>query len=296
MMAWLRLIRLPTVFTAMADIFLGFLLISNGQFEPTRDFVLLLAASSCLYLSGMVFNDVLDLAKDIQERPHRPIPSGAITLRGAWLLGLGLIAAGLVCAYLVGATSVAVAGAIVVAVFAYDWLLKKTPLAPIAMGSCRFLNVMLGASTVANSGELFGGPHVWVATCLGIYIAGLTWFARKEAVGDNRKDLIGGSVVMIAAIVGLIAVVFRMTEPSRNTTQVLILLGFMCVVIGSRLRRAVRSGLPIDIGSGIRTALLSLVLIDASLVLAFTQALPGAIATAALLIPASIIRRWIPLT
>ena len=42
MMAWLRLVRLPTVFTAMADIFLGFLLVSGGAFEPVGSFALLL--------------------------------------------------------------------------------------------------------------------------------------------------------------------------------------------------------------------------------------------------------------
>ena len=295
-MAWLRLVRLPTVFTAMADIFLGFLLVSGGAFEPVGSFALLLVASSGLYLSGMVFNDVFDLAKDTAERPHRPIPSGAISLKAAWVLGLSLMAIGVLCAALAGTSSLIVAGCIVVAVFAYDWLLKNTIAAPLAMGSCRLLNVLLGASTAATADEWLRGPAMLVACCLGTYIAGLTWFARKEVIGENRRDLVGGTIVMVAAVVALIAIVAVKANGGKNSTSVLILLGFTAIVIRSRLWKAVRSGLPIDIGSGIRTALLSLVLIDATLVLAFTESIPGAVATALLLVPASVIRRWIPLT
>ena len=52
---YLQLVRLPAVFTAMADIFLGYLL-THATLHPLSNFGLLLLASSCLYLSGMVFN------------------------------------------------------------------------------------------------------------------------------------------------------------------------------------------------------------------------------------------------
>ena len=291
-MHWLKLIRLPTVFTAMADIFLGFLIVTGGAFVPIDKFLLLLGASSCLYFAGMVFNDVFDLKKDTAERPSRPIPSGAISLRAASTLGGILCIVGIALAACVSTPSAVIAVLIVVAVFSYDWLLKKTPLAPVAMGSCRFLNVSLGASLAGTFSDVFSAPQLLLALGLGIYIAGLTWFARKEA-GENRFDLVGGSLLMLAACGGLLGIVA--SQPDRRMS-VIYLLAFIAAVIASRLRRAVRSGLPPDIGSGIRTALLSLVLIDASLVLAFTGLIAPALATAALLIPASVIRRWIPLT
>lgn len=293
-MHWLKLIRLPTVFTAMADIFLGFLIVTQGHFAPLRSFFLLLGSSSCLYFAGMVFNDVFDLAQDTAERPGRPIPSGAVSLRAASALGLALCLSGVGLAALVGWLSLLIAMLVVVAVFAYDWLLKKTPAAPLAMGACRFLNVMLGASVVASSTELAMPPQILVAGCLGLYIAGLTWFARREAVGDNKKDLWGGSMVMNLGIVGLAVVVYFYSE--TRTLSVITLLVFVLTIINGRLIRAIRSGAPPDIGAGIRTALLSLVIIDASLVLALTGSTAGATITAALLLPASVIRRWIPLT
>ena len=78
-LAYLRLLRLPTLFTALADIFLGFLLthstlISDEGPNPLTSFLLLCLASAGLYLSGMVFNDYFDRLIDAQERPTRPIP------------------------------------------------------------------------------------------------------------------------------------------------------------------------------------------------------------------------------
>ena len=110
----------------MADIFLGFLIVSGGQFEPLRAFGLLLGTSSCLYFAGMVLNDVFDVAQDTAERPSRPIPSGAVSLKAAWTLGLVLCAAGLGISATVGVPSLTVGGLIVVAAVSYTHLTLPT--------------------------------------------------------------------------------------------------------------------------------------------------------------------------
>ena len=48
---------------------------------------LLVAASTALYASGVVLNDVFDLEQDRQDRPDRPLPSARISLRAARWLG-----------------------------------------------------------------------------------------------------------------------------------------------------------------------------------------------------------------
>jgi hypothetical protein len=58
MLAYLQLIRLPTVFTAMADIILGYVLthayiVGPNGWESPQKFFGLLIASCCLYMSGM---------------------------------------------------------------------------------------------------------------------------------------------------------------------------------------------------------------------------------------------------
>src|SRR6266852_4753634 len=85
--AYAQLVRLPNVFTAMADIVLGWLGARATGTPDTRwpGFALLLAASACLYSGGMVWNDFFDVEQDRRERPYRPLPSGRITRRAAAL-------------------------------------------------------------------------------------------------------------------------------------------------------------------------------------------------------------------
>src|SRR5262249_12267147 len=94
-LAWLQLMRLPNVFTAMADVLMGFWL-THATLSPIGVLLLLLAASSLLYVAGMVLNDVYDLEQDCRERPKRPLPSGRIPMRFAKGIGITMLAAGIV--------------------------------------------------------------------------------------------------------------------------------------------------------------------------------------------------------
>ena len=134
LLPYAQLLRIPNVFTAMADIFLGYLLTHDGL-DPGLAFGLLLAASSCLYLAGMVFNDVFDREIDALERPKRPIPSGRVSLRGAMTLGTVLVAGGLALAAVAGINSLIVACLLTSAIFLYDGLLKSTIVGPIVTTS-----------------------------------------------------------------------------------------------------------------------------------------------------------------
>ena len=156
----MRLSRLPNVFTAMADIAMGFLFV-HPQLEPLSTFLFLLVASSCLYTAGMVLNDVYDVEQDRRERPERPLPSGQIDVRWARKLGYGLLAIGVIAACVAGVRDWRLntpgafdpwrAGAVglllATCVVLYDAGLKRTFVGPVVMGSCRFFNVLLGMST-----------------------------------------------------------------------------------------------------------------------------------------------------
>ena len=131
----------------------------------------------------MVLNDVFDVVIDRQERPSRPLPSGRIPLRLALHVGGVMLGAGVALGWAAGAfqgqfRSGLVATALAGAVLAYDRILKRTVLAPVVMGSCRTLNILLGASAVAGAWHPI---HYVVAAGVGIYITGVTWFARTEA-------------------------------------------------------------------------------------------------------------------
>ena len=86
-----RLCRIPNVFTAFANVVAGVLLARRGRFQ--RGDLLLVAASGCLYLAGMVLNDFFDRRIDAVERPTRPIPAGEVPAAAAALLGFALLGA-----------------------------------------------------------------------------------------------------------------------------------------------------------------------------------------------------------
>ena len=213
-LALLQLVRIPTVFTAMADIFLGFLL-TRPSLAPVDTFALLLAASVCIYWTGMILNDYFDRDVDSQERPGRPIPSGRIPAGSALKLGVMLNVAGLGLAACAGQLSLQIALLLTLCVWLYDGVLKKTPVAPLLMGSCRLFNVLLGASA-SPTGAMWWCPQMHVAIGLGIYVCGLTWFARQEAKTSARPQLISASFVINAGLATLFGFVHTAPDNSQR--------------------------------------------------------------------------------
>src|SRR5262249_8162182 len=96
-----QLVRLPNVFTAVADIALGAL--AAGAL-PTRwlAFLVLALTSACLYSAGMGWYYYFDVEQDKKERPFRPLPSGRISPREAVRFGTALFASGLLLALCTG--------------------------------------------------------------------------------------------------------------------------------------------------------------------------------------------------
>ncbi|MDA0835027.1 MAG: UbiA family prenyltransferase [Planctomycetota bacterium] len=291
--AWLaywQLLRVPAVFTAIADILLGFV-ITQGSFEPYAQFAGILLSSICLYWAGMVLNDVFDVKQDTLERPHRPIPSGRVSMRGAIMLSALMIVISLVSAASVGMQTLCVSSLLLVSILAYDGLLKSTVLGPLAMGSCRLLNVMLGASLAE---QLWSVPQSGMAIGLGIYIAGVTWFARTEAVQSRKLSLSGGIGVVNLGLVSLTGLMIN--SPTSTATPALILLGMVALTINARLFRALSDPSPKTVQQGVRLMLLSLITLDASLILFQTGDPIYAGVTLALLLPATQLSRFIPMT
>jgi len=295
-LAYFQLMRLPAVFTAMSDIILGYLLTHNS-FELPVQFALLLVTSACLYLSGMVFNDVFDRKVDAEERPSRPIPSGRISTQNAAVLGGLLMLAGVGAAQTVGKQSLIVAGLLVVAILGYDTILKKTFLGPVMMGICRFLNVMLGASAVAREINLWVKPQLRIAAALGLFIIGLTWFARMEAKQSHRGHLICGALVINAGLGALVWMLATYPWPRElNLNMVLAAIGVVVLTIDRRLVQAILNPVPQNVQIAVKTMLASYVMLNAIMVFVWTANPQYAIVTAALLLPTIILSRWMSVT
>lgn len=307
---YLRLLRAPNVFTAAADVTMGFLVVHQGL-APLPVFACLLAASCLIYLAGMVLNDVFDIEQDRQERPDRPLPSGRISMRTARSLGFGFLLAGVVLGCLAGVLpmgtevlawrSAAITGLLAACVLAYDGGLKRTFAGPLIMGGCRFFNVLLGMSVAAaaTGDQVWGtfAAHQWlVAGGIGLYVTGLTLFARDEAAKSRATLLIPGTVLMMGGI-GILGMLHRNLPDSMPTTlrgesYWWLLLGLLAFTILRRLSMAIADPSPRQIQWAVKHSILSLIMLDAAVALEVSH-WSFALGIVALLIPTLILGLWV---
>jgi 4-hydroxybenzoate polyprenyltransferase len=285
--------RFPAVFTALADIFLGFFL-THESLSPVGNLVALLGASSGLYLAGMVFNDLFDRHIDARERPGRPIPSGRISPRAAGTLASALMVFGVLCASLASPQALWIALSLTGLILCYDGFLKHTLLGPVAMGGCRFLNVTLGASAAA--GGTWTNSQPAVALAMGIYVAGVTWFSRQEAGRSSRAQLIAAAAVSHAGILGLAAIMVATPQPTAIRALALGTLAIVATWLDIQLTAAVRDPAPSDVQATVKRMLLAIVLLDATMIFCKTGDPIVALGVAALIIPAATLGRWIFIT
>jgi len=306
---YLELLRLPAVFTAMADVLMGAWFVSASPqaiaLPPLRLEVLLLlmASSICLYLAGMVLNDVCDREQDARERPERPIPSGRVPLKAAVALGFELLFFGVVFGWLAsfvsgswhaGLVATALAGLIV----AYDAALKRTWFGAIGMGGCRMLNVLLGMS-VAGAAFQWQSVNYYVAGAMGAYVAGVTWFARTEAKAESsRGQLAFGTFVMTAALFAL-AIFPRFVKLPLATRLPPSDLMVWYVSWGALAAMVVSFGVitclhpkPTKVQAAVRIFLLSLIPMNAAICLLMQGRAP-ALGIMILLLPAMYLGRWL---
>jgi 4-hydroxybenzoate polyprenyltransferase len=301
-LAYAQLVRLPNVFTAVADIVLGFfaVLITSGKpiLPYLGPFVCLLIGSTLLYWAGMVWNDYFDLAEDRRDRPGRPLPSGRIPVGTAMWLGIGFFAGGVLFALLADLqadrlrfVSTSIAFCLVIAILLYDGALKETWMGPFVMGGCRLLNILLGLSV---AGEFPPGWGLLLAVVVGVYVTGVTLFARSEATVSNQTDLTTAAAVIGASLLLALAVP-ALAQARAEYVWTSLLFPYLLVAFGFYLALAVvpaiRSPAPNRVQSAVKRALLGLVLLDA--ILASSVVGPFGLLLALLILPGLYLGRWL---
>lgn len=239
LLAWRQLLRLGNVFTAASNVVAGFLLVHRG-WTPLEELAWLATASVLMYAAGMALNDAFDADIDATERRERPVPSGRITRRAAFVGGWLLLAGGGIAAYAAADASsriapLVIAGCLAVMIVMYNGGLKLTPAGPWAMGWCRLLNVLLGASGAIN---LADEPAAWkFAAAVGAYTVGLSYLARDETADasaqESRWPFALAAACWFAALVALLALVndFRLDIP-RWSYGTLLILAFGALAAG----------------------------------------------------------------
>lgn len=293
--SYAQLLRLPNLFTAWADVFLGWLIVSGsvGSLFAT------VAVSSGLYSAGMVLNDFFDAEVDARERPHRPIPSGRVPRWGAGLLGLILLFGGVLASWILPANEAtfglaigpaqAVAVCLALAIVLYDSVLKATLFGPVVMGTCRFLNVLLA---LGSTGYWPAWRSVWPAFVVGLYIVGVTAFARREAEVSPRPSLALAALVMALAVILATAAPTALQQYS-DLGLILYPLGLIVwgTVVGRPVFDALAEPSPSHVQQAVKTCILGLIGLDALIAFALVGWTgPGILL---LLLPAVVLGRWI---
>jgi 4-hydroxybenzoate polyprenyltransferase len=219
---YLRLIRLPNVFSVLADAIAGHVLATHVfKAAPAwGTLALSCGASASLYLAGMAFNDIADVREDTRVRPNRPIPSGAVSWRGAIVCACFLMILGIGLAALLSLRSLYFSLGVAAAILLYDFVAKGRFLfGPLALGLCRGLNVLMVISAVAGFDAVVNVPHgsPWfLALVSALYGAGVTAFSANEETGWNRGALATGWVFMAAAFLSVIAFCPYALKPSDS--------------------------------------------------------------------------------
>lgn len=170
---YLELVRAPAALTVWGDTVAG----AAATGEPLRGKRMLLPLSSvAFYWAGMAINDWADRELDAAERPERPIPSGRISPNAALGTGATLTATGLgIAAFAGGRRATSFAVPLAATLWAYDTVLKKTPVGPLGMAACRTLDVLLGAREPRKATR--------AALALGVHTLGVTALSTGEVRG-----------------------------------------------------------------------------------------------------------------
>jgi 4-hydroxybenzoate polyprenyltransferase len=263
--SYLKLFRLPFVFTAIADSAAGYLIASKTAPQP-RVLGLLALASAGLYAFGMAMNDVADRSRDKTLAPGRPLPSGRITLRGAVTASFLVVAAGGVAIKLLepkpGPTQALFAAAFV-AIMIYDFAIKIPPV----MGAIRFFNLLMGVAAAGVSGAwILGLPSL-------VYGSSLTFVSTLE----DREGRKGPRWIGVAGMIGAALAPAVVGRPLAFVPA-----GLLAAWL---VKRALAEPDKKNVMLLVRDGVAGFILLDAALLASFGRNVESA-AVAALLLPA----------
>ena len=276
---WLELCRLPNVFTAIADPLAGALVMGAG-WRDTGKILVAMLASACFYTGGMALNDWHDYHRDRVERPQRPLPSGRITRWKALTAALSLLATGQLLASALGEATSGIGFLLLVAILLYDIVMKDIPIAPALMGLARALNLLLVMALIIAPTM----PRAYPAVAMGLYVLGVTVFARRETTLSRRDHLLLGAGFTASGVLMLALLrIFFANEISSATGMIWVLA--LTAALGYTMTQAILTPTPVRIQRAVKTAILGIIIFDAALV-AFGRGLPLSLLVVVLLVPA----------
>ncbi len=145
MLSYIRLLRPANGIMSIIAVWLGSLL-AGSAIIPGRLVLFGMAAVFLISGAGMVVNDIFDIEIDKHNRPKRPLPSGKVSKKNAWVYAVVLFIVGNFFGALIGRAEFYVTIISSVLLIAYAWKLKKV----VAVGH-------ITVSFLVALGFFFGG-------------------------------------------------------------------------------------------------------------------------------------------
>lgn len=279
---WGQLVRLPNVFTLLSD-GVAAAIVAGSFLLPVPAFLGAMLASLFAYWAGMILNDVVDLEEDRQSRPDRPLAAGRISPVIAGHVATGMLMLNpiiILATTTLHTTQPLWMGAaflssvlLSLCVRCYDSPLKRTPLGPLLMGTCRSLNILMVGCTMFAIQEQaeFPQPLAYLAIGIGVYIVGVTVYARREETDSASSLLVFG---LILETVGLFIIGYLPQWASEDIAWTLdpnrgypLLIGLIALTVLNRGFKGVAHPVSRKVQLAVKHALLTLILLDGSIVL-----------------------------
>jgi len=189
---YLELSRPVNAVAASALTFIG-AFVSAGGIEARRRVGAAVLATLFAVAAGNAINDYFDREVDAINNPERPIPRGAVSLRGARAFSVLLFCGAIGVALLLPVLAIAIAAVNLLALVAYTEVFKGTP------GAGNALVAYLGGSTFLFGGAAIGNVDPVVVL---FALAALSTFTREviKDVEDLEGDRAEGLVTLPVAI------------------------------------------------------------------------------------------------
>ena len=182
-----------------------------------------------------------------------------------------------------------VAAALITTIVLYDAVLKPRPLAPMLMGACRALNLLLGTCALDHP---LSASVLLPAGLLWLYVASITLLARGEADRPSRWQVRAGIGGIVLAVAGLALLSLVVAHPH---IPYLVLAGALLLAVAFVGTRAIRRPSSAIVQRSVGRFVLALIAFDACIAWAVAGTTAGLIVLA-LYIPAGMMARRFRMT
>jgi 4-hydroxybenzoate polyprenyltransferase len=237
-------------------------MVSSMTMTSYVQILLLVTISILLYCVGLILNDLCDYSIDKKERPDRPLASGKVSRRAAIGLVVTFSSLALALSFIINITTFVISSILLITIFGYDKILKKTRAGPFTIGAARVMNVLLGASV--DFGNIGSYPQfiilTFVLSMTFVYVSLIGFISRYE-VHEFPKD---SKLLLIPAIVAaIIFLIVLLSFAGLFKYESLITLVFFSFIIGITFYKFQKND-SVGIQRMVKNMIMSIIVLDST--------------------------------